>query len=180
MKLLAPLTLLAGLVACSDIGVRPTATAESADSADQVMVKMSTQLTEHGVLRSFVEADTAYVYQNQQLMDLRRFKVRMLDAQGNLQSTLTAERGLYSSFTSKLDARGNVLVESVDGRRLRTPHLIYDKAANLIESDTVFTYDAPDVKGSGTSFRSDIEFRNLSITQPRGTQKGKGILLPGQ
>ena len=172
--------LLALAAACSDAGVRPTATTQRADSADQVMIRMSTQLTEQGVLRSFVEADTAYVYQNQQLMDLRRFKVRMLDAQGNLQSTLTAERGLYSSYNSKLDARGNVLVESVDGRKLRTAHLIYDKAANLIESDTVFTYDSPTASGSGKSFRSDIEFRNINITQPRGAQKGQGILLPGQ
>jgi hypothetical protein len=33
--------------------------------------------------------------------------------------------------------------------------------------------------GSGKSFRSDVEFRNLSIDEPRGFQKGKGILLPG-
>lgn len=168
------------LAACADTGVRPTSTMQSADSADQIMIKMSTQLTENGVLRSFVEADTAYVYQNQQLTELRHFKVRMLDAHGNLQSTLTADRGLYTQYSGKLDARGHVLVESTDGRRLRTEHLIYDKQANQIRSDTAFTYDSPTASGSGKSFLSDIEFRNLTIDQPRGAQKGKGILLPGQ
>ena len=167
-------------LACSDTGVRPSGSVQSADSADQIMLKMSTQLTENGVLRSFVEADTAYLYQQQQQMDLRHFKVRMLDAQGNLQSTLTAERGIYVSYNGKLDARGHVVVVSPDGRRLQTEHLIYDKGANQIKSDTVFTYDAPTAHGSGTRFTTDINFRNIQIDQPRGIQKGKGILLPGQ
>jgi LPS export ABC transporter protein LptC len=166
--------------ACSECGVRPTSSVQSADTADQVMFKMSTQLTEKGVLRSFVEADTAYLYQAQQQMDLRHFKIRMLDAQGNLQSILTAQRGIYVSYNGKLDARGNVLVESTDGRRLQTEHLIYDKAANQIKSDTVFSYDSPTAHGSGKGFTTDINFRNVQIDQPRGTQKGKGLLLPGQ
>lgn len=178
--LIACAWLLAGAAACSDTGVRPKGSLQSADSADQIMVKMSTRLTEGGVLRSFVEADTAYVYQNEQRMDLRHFKVRMLDANGNLQSTLTAARGLYATYSGKLDARGQVLVESTDGRRLRTEHLIYDKGANRIEGDTVFSYESPTVKGSGNGFVSDIQFRNVTIDQPKGAQKGKGILLPGQ
>ena len=177
---IAGIALLLLLGACADTGVRPTATLQSADSADQIMLKMSTQLTENGVLRSFVEADTAYVYQNQQITDLRHFKVRMLDAHGNLQSTLTADYGIYTTYSGKLDARGHVLVESTDGRRLQTEHLIYDKQANQIRSDTSFTYSSPTESGSGKSFLSDIEFRNLTITEPKGAQKGKGILLPGQ
>lgn len=165
---------------CNDPGVRPHGTLQTADSADQIMVRMSTRLTESGVLRSFVEADTAYVYQADQHTDLRNFKVRMLDAQGNLQSTLTAQRGIYFTLTGKLDARGNVLVESTDGRHLRTEHLIYDKTANKLSSDTVFTYQSPTESGSGNSFTSDINFRNVQIEQPKGTQKGKGILVPGQ
>ncbi len=104
----------------------------------------------------------------------------MLDAQGSLQSTLTADRGEYITATGKLDARGHVLVESTDGRHLRTEHLIYDKGANQIKSDTVFTYDSHDFKGGGNGFVSDIDFRNIQVNQPRGAQKGKGLLLPGQ
>ncbi len=181
MKPLGALALLAGLsVACSDPGVRPRTSGQTADSADQILSKMSTRLTEGGVLRSFVEADTAYVYQNTSTMNLRRFKVRMLDAQGNLQSTLTADSGVYATYSGKLDARGHVLVESTDGRKLRTEHLIYDKTANQIKSDTTFSYESPTERGSGNGFLSDINFRNVQIDQPRGTQRGKGVLLPGQ
>ncbi len=168
----------AGVAACSETGSAPTGRAERGDSADQVMIKMVTQLTEKGVLQSYVEADTAFLYQNQQLMDLRHMRIRLLD-KGTEKSTLTADRGLYYSLSGKLDARGNVEVVTTDGRRLRTSHLIYDKTSNRVESDTTFTYESGSEVGSGKSFHSDVDFRNLSIDEPRGFQKGKGILLPG-
>ncbi len=169
---------LAGSAACSETGVTPADRGERADSADQVMIRMVTQLTNKGVLQSYVEADTAYLYQNQQLMDLRHLKIRMLD-KGTEKSTLTADQAYYYALSGKLDARGNVEVVTTDGRRLRTTHLVYDKTSNRVESDTTFTYESGSEVGSGKSFRSDIEFRNLSIDEPRGFQKGKGILLPG-
>ena len=170
---------IAFLTACAESGVTPRQEGTRADSADQMMIRMTTQLTEKGVLRSHVEADTAYLYQSQQLLDLRGLRLRFLDNQGTEKSVLTARRALYYSLTGKLDARGQVEVVTHDGRKLKTEHLIYDKTANRIESDTVFTYESGSEIGSGKSFRSDIEFRNISIDAPRGFQKGKGILLPG-
>jgi LPS export ABC transporter protein LptC len=166
--------------ACARTGGEPAQTATRADSADQVMYHMTTQLTEKGVLVSYVEADTAYLYQNQQLSDLRGLRIRFLDKQnGTQKSVLTARRALYYGITGKLDARGNVEVITTDGRKLRTEHLVYDKTSNRVESDTAFTYESGTEVGSGKRFTSDIEFRNLSIDAPRGFQKGKGILLPG-
>ena len=176
---------LAGLVggfasACTDSGVRPTSILQAGDSADQVMFDMSTQVTEKGVRRSFVEADTAFLYQNRQMMDLRRFKVLFLDPEGNPKSTLTARQGFYTSYNNKLDARGDVLVEAVDGGKLRTQHLTYDEGARQITSDTTFVYDGPQGHITGNGFTSDLEFKNVRVEQPKGTQKGKSIVLPGQ
>ena len=173
---LLPLCLSA--LACSQTGVTAREAGERADSADQILFRMSTQLTENGVLRSFVEADTAYIYQSQQFTDFRGLRIRFLDNQGNQQSTLTSRTGVYHNLTGKLDARGSVMVQTTDGRRLQTAHLVYDKTSNRVESDSSFTYESPTESGGGSSFNSDIEFRNLSITRPKGFQKGKGILLP--
>ena len=166
--------------ACTDAGVRPTAVTVAADSADQVLFKMSTRITENGVLRGFVDADTAYLYQRAQTMDLRGFTVRLFDEQGNHKSTLTAKTGIYQTFSRRLDARGGVLVVSTDGRKLRTEHLIYDPTANQISSDTTFTFDGPNERGAGNGFLSDIGFNNVTVKQPKGQQRGKGFLLPGQ
>ena len=142
--------------ACSETGVTPQQSATRADSADQVMTKMITQLT-----------------------DLRGLRIRFLDNQGTQESVLTAERGLYYALTGKLDARGKVMVVTSDGRKLRTEHLVYDKTTQSVESDTSFTYESGSEVGSGKKFKSDTKFRNLTIDQPRGFQKGKGVRLPG-
>ncbi len=168
------------VAACTDAGVRPTATVTQADSADQVLFKMSTTITENGVRRSFVEAETAYVYQNRNLTELRHLTLRFQDQQGNLKSTLTADRGLYGTYSKSLDARGHVVVVTTDNRRLVTEHVIYDKAANQIKGDTTFVADSPNGHLAGKGFRSDVDMKNVTIDQPTGYQKGKGTLLPGQ
>jgi hypothetical protein len=43
-----------------------------------------------------------------------------------------------------------------------------------------FTFTAPDGNGSGASFESDPDFKNIITSRPRGGMKGKGFLLPGQ
>ncbi len=180
LSALFALATIAALAACTASGVRPTTVTQTADSADQVLFKMSTRITESGVLRSFVDADTAYVYQRTQSMDLRRFAVRLFDEQGNHKSTLTANAGIYLMSTRRLDARGNVMVVSTDGRRLRTEHLVYDPAANQISSDTTFIFDGPDGHLTAKGFTSDVGFNNVTTKQPHGFEKGKGFLLPGQ
>lgn len=181
MKRLVLLALALGpAAACTDSGVRPTAQSHAADSADQVQFKMSTKITHDGVLRSFVEADTAYLYQRTQMLEMRRFTARFLDDNGNLKSTLTADVGLYQTYSNKLDARGHVVVTSTDGRKLVTEHLIYDKMANQIMSDTAFVYDSKTEHVTGNSFTSDVDFKNLRVEQFKGFQRGRGVTLPGR
>ncbi len=168
------------LAACTDAGVRPTTETQVADSADQVLFKMNTNITADGIRRSYIEAETAFVYQSRQTMDLHHVKMLFFDTQGNQKSTLTADRGIYGTFSKKLDARGHVVVTSTDGKKLQTEHLIYDKLANQIKVDTNFVYDSPTEHTTGKELDTDIEFKNVRVKQPKGFQKGKGMLLPGQ
>jgi len=164
--------------ACAEQGIRPTTAATLADSADQVLFKMSTTVTADGVRRSLVVAETAYVYQGPQKMDLRQIRVTFFDPQGKQTSVLTARTGIYQIITGTLDARKNVVVVSTDGRHLETEHLIYDKTSNQIRSDTAFVFDSPQQHGTGSSFVSDPDFKNLTVDKPKGRQRGAGILLP--
>lgn len=170
-----------GLVAaCQRQGVRPTAARSPADSADQVMFKMDSYMSQDGVRKNYVVAETAYIYQAAQKMDLRRLKVTFFDNTGRQSSVLTARQGMYSITLGSLDARGDVVVVSTDGRRLTTPHLIYDRSAMQLRSDTIFTYVSKTEDLTGKNFTSDLEFRNVNVHQPTGKQRGKGVLLPGQ
>ena len=186
------LTLLAamlamGPLACTDPGARPTITLQSADTADQVLEGMRHYITENGVRRSLVEADTAYIYENTQTADLRRLKVTFFDDHGTQTSVITADSGTYLMRNGSMKARGNVVATTPDGRRLTSAMLDYDDKTNTISSELPFTYDRADEHLVGNGFHSDPDFKNVVTQQPRGGQRtgnpgkpGGGILLPGQ
>ena len=176
---IVPSFLLLSALACEDTGVRPTATVQAADSADQVLEGFSHYVTNEGILRSRVEADTAFFYEPTQITELHKVKVVFFDMKGAESSTLTARRGIYRWQDGSMEASGDVVVVSPDGRRLATDVLRYENAPNLIETDRHFTFDRGEEHLEGNSFRSDPDFRNVVTDRPRGVT-GDGMLLPGQ
>jgi LPS export ABC transporter protein LptC len=167
------------LAACEDTGVRPTTTVQASDSADQVLEGFSHYVTHNGILRSRVEADTAFFYDPTQMNELHNLKVVFYDVKGAESSTLTAKRGTYRWQDGSMQASGKVVVVSPDGRRLATDVLKYDNATNTILTDRHFTFDRGEEHLEGNSFRSDPDFKNVVTDRPRGVT-GNGMLLPGQ
>jgi LPS export ABC transporter protein LptC len=167
------------VLSCEDTGVRPTTTVQAADSADQVLEGFSHYVTNDGVRRSRVEADTAFYYEPTQITELRNLKVVFFDIKGVEGSTLTAQRGTYRWQDGSMEATGNVRVVSPDARRLTTESLRYDNATNQIMTDKRFSFDRGEEHLEGNSFRSDPDFKNVVTDRPRGVS-GEGLLLPGQ
>ena len=164
--------------ACQDRGVAPTRVA-AADSADQVYDSMTFDITRDGVKTSRVQAESAWVYQARQVADLKNMTVTMYDSTGAAISTTTADKGVYGMREQNLDARGHVVAHGVEGRVLHTEHLIYDRARNLITSDSAFTSTSPKANLSGVSFEADPGFKHVDILRPKGRGK-KGFVIPGQ
>jgi LPS export ABC transporter protein LptC len=180
---LSALSLLCWVAAgCADQGITPGLSRAVADSADQVLEQMTTTIVGNGVRKSLVYADTAFIYSERQVASLRNLRATFFDAQGNQTSVLTSKRGEYFIARGTLEARDSVVVVSTDGtgKRLRSQHLIYDRDQNQVRSDSAFTYESPTETLSGKSFVSDPAFKNVVTRQPRGRQKGQGMLLPGQ
>jgi len=167
--------------ACEESGARPTTTVQAPDSADQVLEGFSHHATNDGIRRSRVQADTAFFYEATQITNLVNVKVTFYDLKGAESSTLTAKSGLYRWQDGSMEANGNVVVVSPDGRRLATERLRYDNASNQISTDRRFSFDRGGEHLEGNSFRSDPDFRNVVTDQPRGGgPAGNGMLLPGQ
>jgi LPS export ABC transporter protein LptC len=172
--------LLVAVVACKkDVGIQPRRTAGS-DSADQVYAGMTTEIVRDGVRQSHVYADSAWAYQARQVVDLTRMTVTMFDSSGAKVSTIVADKGIYHTRQQSLDARGHVVATSTGGKVLKTEHLIYDRDKNQISSDTFFTSTSPQGNISGAHFEADPGFRNVTVNKMKGTQKGRGMALPGQ
>jgi LPS export ABC transporter protein LptC len=167
------------LAGCEETGAKPTTTLQAADSADQVLEGFSHYVTRDGIRRSQVQADTAFFYEATQVTQLKHVRVVFYDIKGEESSTLTAHAGTYRWQDGSMEANGNVVVVSPDGRRLGTESLRYDNASNTISTAVHFTFDRGTEHLEGNSFRSDPDFRNVVTDKPRGVA-GDGMLLPGQ
>ena len=166
-------------IGCAEQGITPVRSNVAADSSDQILEGMTTKITKDGVVQSVVYADTAYMYSERQLADLRVLRSTFNDAEGNQTAVLTARRGEYHISRGTLEVWDSVVVRTLDGtdKILRTNHLIYDKDNNQIRSDSAFHYRSPTEILTGNGFRSDPQFRNVVTRQPAGRQTGEGMRL---
>ncbi len=166
--------------ACGDGRTAPDVPVQAAagDSADQLMIKLTTYLTNQGVRQAYLEADTGFVYETAGHTELRRLQVTFYTMNGVQTSVLTAREGTYHIRTGAMEARGDVVVVRTDGARLTTSVLRYDQARNEVSTDQQFVYDAPDRHLEGDAFTSDPGFNNIVTQRPRGTA-GR-FTLPGQ
>lgn len=161
--------------ACSSPGEtstrQPTGDPEM-DSADQVAFGFRTLLTDAGLLRAEVFADTALFLDQSTRAALRQVHGEFFGATGAKEATLSARLGKFDTRGQNLEAWGDVVITSVDGRVLKTPMIKYDQARNLVTSDSAFVLTEPgerEIRGIG--FRSDP---NLSAVQILQTQSGRG------
>src|SRR5882672_12448306 len=160
-------------------GTPVTATQAVLDSADQVLVGMTHYVTDAGLLRARVRADTAYFFSNTQRAELRNVHVTFYDETGKPTSTLTSREGTHQWRTGDMQARGNVIViRDKDGATMKTEVMNYSQVRNEVSSDKSFVWDEPGRHVVGAGFTSDPEFKKITAKRPHGT--GGQFLLPNQ
>jgi LPS export ABC transporter protein LptC len=126
-----------------------------ADSAQQVMFDVHSLLTEHGVKRGDLFADTVYVFNDQTHFVLRKVRTKFNTETGIPNGSLNGERRVYDLHTGILEGFGNVIVESTDGRKLTSNQLKYSQSANEVSSDSAFTMVGQGRVQRGIGFTSD-------------------------
>ena len=164
MRALFAALAIASVVACSSKKQPPVAThSPLADSADQVMYGARFNLTDKGLERAQLEADTAYFFEDNTRIELEKVHTTFYTATGAKDAVLTSQHGTYNSRTSNMVARKDVVVVSEDGRRLTTPELLYSQQKNEISSDSAFVLTEPDRRMEGIGFRSDPNMKNIKV-----------------
>ena len=125
-----------------------------ANSADQVIYGLQHNLTDHGIVRANLTGETAFVYDDATRLIVKRVVVTFIDSVGLKVSTLTATEGIVLVQQQTLEAIGDVVVVSADGRRLTTSRLTFDVDRNLLVGIAPYeiTGGTPPVKMTGTSF----------------------------
>jgi len=141
--------------ACNDAKQPPVTEGRSvADSADQVLFGANFLLTTNGVQRGELTADTAFVLEETTRFDLRKAHVNFTSETGTPEGTMDAKRGVYSTRTQILEGWGDVLVKLVNGRTLRSPHIVYNSVSHVLSSDTTYTMTRGSDTQSGIGFVS--------------------------
>jgi LPS export ABC transporter protein LptC len=151
-----------------------------ADSADQVMYPARFNLTDQGLERAHVEADTAYFFDDNNRMELQGVHATFYTVTGAKDAVLTSRHGTTNTRTNNMIARKDVVVVSEDGRRLTTPELIYNQQKNEISSDSAFVMTEPNRRLEGIGFRSDPNMKNIQILKgASGFARGVSTQTPG-
>jgi len=134
----------------------PTMTSPMANAANQIMSGVNFSLVTAGVRQATLLADTAFFFQRSDSIELRAVKTEFFSRIGAKTGTLTAREGTYRSKRQQMEARGDVVITSEDGRRLTTPQIAYDQHTNRITSDSawVMTQSNGDV-ARGVGFETD-------------------------
>jgi LPS export ABC transporter protein LptC len=163
-------------------GNKPDATAAVeavADTADQVIFVLKQFVTQDGVRKAFLESDTAFLYEDAGLADLRKVKVTFFGTAGDTSSVVTGKLGSYDWRTGKMEAREDVVVLLSNGGRLETSVLRYDQTKNEVSTDQHYVYVGPDGRNMvGETFVTDPSLSYFRTTHPRG--RAGSFTLPGQ
>jgi LPS export ABC transporter protein LptC len=142
------------------------------------MLNVRSLLTDHGIQRGEMFADSVYIFDENTRFELRKVRATFNTSAGVKDGTMTANRGRYNLRQQILEGFGNVVITTNDGKRLTSPQVRYNQLANEVSSDTNFTMVEPGRTLSGIGFRSDPQLTHVRVLRaPRGQGS---FTLPGQ
>jgi LPS export ABC transporter protein LptC len=152
------------ITACAaDRGTTPTAQVTMADSADYVWYQVRHLMVNGGVKQGQLNSDTAFMLDNGNRLEFRgSVHVILLDSIGVPSATLTANEATYNIARKTMEARGNVVATTTDGKRLDTQHLIFDQMLNKVRSDSAFVLVEPTQRVTGSKFTSDPNMKVMT------------------
>ena len=167
--------------ACQDPGATPPVGAkEAADTADQTLFGTRLVLSDHGIQRALMQADTAFTYEDNSRTELRVVRSTFYTETGVKNGNLTSRQGTYNVRSGIMEARGNVVVISEDGRKLETPQLRYDPGRNEISSDSAFVMTTTTDVATGVGFTADPNLNTVRIHAAAAGRTTKSISQPAR
>ena len=170
---------LVGGAACQNQGATPPVAARTTpDTADQTLFGVRVVMSDHGVQRSLLQADTAFTYEENSRFELRTVHSTFYTETGVKNATLTSRQGTYNVRSGNMEARGNVIVISEDGRRLETPQLRYDPGRNEISGDSAFVLTRPEDVVSGIGFITDPDLTRIRVMKGFSGRTNKSVAQP--
>jgi LPS export ABC transporter protein LptC len=139
----------------------PVSVTQPADTAEQIGFGVRTLLSANGVQKGELQADTMFVYNDQTKFDFRNARVKFNTETGAPNGTMRADRGIYDTRTQVLEGFGSVVITTLDGKKLTSPHVKFNQLANEISSDTTFEVRAGEKEQRGIGFTADPNLTHM-------------------
>ena len=165
------------LAACGDGSPTPVASTELMEmTSDMIGFGNQTILTTNGVKTGLIKADTAYFFDDSTVVHMRGVDMAIYTEQGAVRATVTSRAGEYEERSQRMHAIGNVvLILPGENRRVESGELYYNPNDGRIWSDSLTTYyNERGETTRGSCFNSDLEFKNLTVCNIRGSAAVSG------
>jgi len=174
---LLPVLVLAALAACGP-GPADAGTAEIEADASQVTYGMNMRITENGVLKADLFADTAITPMGDTRTQMKKVRLTFFNP-GEPPGKLTSKTGEYAQESGVMIARGDVvlIIPGDKGMRtIRSQELHWDQRGDRVwsEKETSITENGETLITQG--FTSNSKFTNVSGTNATtgGVRVGQG------
>ena len=119
--------------------------------------------TDQGTPQWTLYAQYAGTYSARNTIVARGIRVDFFDERGNKNSTLTSREGEINQLTRNMTARGNVVLQNIDGTRMTTEHLQFlNQQQKIVTDDFVRVQRAGDVL-TGVGFESDPQLKHFEF-----------------
>lgn len=160
------------VTACSEDGARqrPGEGEDGGELPDQQITDFVLRETDEGALAWVLQAETAEVFEQRNEIRASNLSVDFYDEEGEVSSVLTAREGTIHRRSNAMQARGDVVVRSRDGRVLETQTLQYSPATQRVSTDDfVRIIDGRNVL-TGYGLESDPDLREGTFEIKRDVQ----------
>src|SRR5687768_12330068 len=144
------------LIGCDDKAQPPVVGGSPlVDSADQVVFGLRFKVSDQGMSRAEVDADTAFFFDDNTRAELRNVGLTFFTTTGARDAYLTSRPGTYPSRTGNMPARDSGGVVPEGDRRLEREELRYGHVADEVSRDRACVMTEPGRSVAGIGFRCD-------------------------
>ncbi len=176
LRLLAIVVAGAALAACQESTGPRTADPYLNLPADYVMGGVRHYLTEDGIRRGVLNADSAYFYNDSAKAHLRKVHLVLYNTSGQEAADLTSKAGVLDQRTNAMTATGNVvLVARSGGQRIETEELHYDPNEHRVWSTVSSTITQQGSRVTTQGFTSDDQLQNIQMNAIHGKVSGMKV-----
>lgn len=141
-------------------------TVQSAKLPDQVIEGFILHESSSGERLYTLEAETAYVFEDESNVDVVKPKVLFYDSEARVNATLWAERGAIRSRSEDLVAYGNVVVKTNDSTSLWTDSLAWSNTQRVVRTDADVVVETSKGRVAGRGLESDAALERIRILSP--------------